>query len=509
MKLKPLIFFFVLIIHSIKAQYYNLPNDYFFSLFTEKKLAEINNNIHTNLKPYIPFFSKKYLYVTDSHSLYKNSALSKFIFLNHAIKIESPTEKFKLQLDPILNLEIGKDFADTLNNKLYTNTRGFIGSGQVGDKVYFESMFVENQSFFPNYINSNAKLNLVIPGQGRWKSFNGGGYDYAFSSGFVSIQASKNFNIQFGHGKHKIGAGYRSLLLSDNSFNYPYARFTQQWFKGKIQYTTIYAVLMNLVPASLIQLPNTERLFQKKAASFHYLSLNITKSINLGFFQGTIWQVGDKKNQQNLSWQYFNPIIYSNLAAYNLNHTNNVLIGSEIKIKLSNKLNTYSQIMLDDLSDTNKIGKSWGYQLGFNYFDALGINNLFFQIEYNAVMGSSYKSPTNIVSDQSFTHYNQPLAFSPGIGTELVALSDYRWKRFFLSMKYNYLIKEIDLKNKSNTTNFNAKIGYLINPSYNLSFSIGINYHSQNFYNFGVLNNQTNYVYFSFKTNLYNQYYDF
>ena len=61
----------------------------------------------------------------------------------------------------------------------------------------------------------------------------------------------------------------------------------------------------------------------------------------------------------------------------------------------------------------------------------------------------------------------------------------------------------------TNTTNFNAKIGYLINPSYNLSFSIGINYHSQNFYNFGVLNNQTNYVYFSFKTNLYNQYYDF
>ena len=370
-------------------------------------------------------------------------------------------------------------------------------------------MFVENQSFFPNYINSNAKLNLVIPGQGRWKSFNGGGYDYAFSSGFVSIQASKNFNIQFGHGKHKIGAGYRSLLLSDNSFNYPYARFTQQWFKGKIQYTTIYAVLMNLVPASLIQLPNTERLFQKKAASFHYLSLNITKSINLGFFQGTIWQVGDKKNQQNLSWQYFNPIIYSNLAAYNLNHTNNVLIGSDIKIKLSNKLNTYGQIMLDDFSDTNKIGKSWGYQLGVNYFDALGINNLFFQIEYNAVMGSSYKSPTNIVSDQSFTHYNQPLAFSPGIGTELVALTDYRWKRFFLNMKYNFLIKEIDLKNKSNTTNFNAKIGYLINPSYNLSFSIGINYHSQNFYNFGVLNNQTNYVYFSLKTNLYNQYYDF
>ena len=121
-------------------------------------------------------------------------------------------------------------------------------------------------------------------------------------------------------------------------------------------------------------------------------------------------------------------------------------------------------------------------------------------------------TPGNVVfvaATQSFTHYNQTLAFSPGIGTELVALTDYRWKRFFLNMKYNYLIKEIDLKNKSNTTNFNAKIGYLINPSYNLSFSIGINYHSQNFYNFVVLNNQTNYVYFSLKTNLYNQYYDF
>ena len=34
---------------------------------------------------------------------------------------------------------------------------------------------------------------------------NHNGFDYAFASGFVSLQGAKNLNIQFGHGKQKIG----------------------------------------------------------------------------------------------------------------------------------------------------------------------------------------------------------------------------------------------------------------------------------------------------------------
>ena len=49
------------------------------------------------------------------------------------------------------------------------------------------------------------------------------------SSGFVSVEASDNFIVQFDHGKHFIGDGYRSLLLSDNSFNYPFTSPIKFW----------------------------------------------------------------------------------------------------------------------------------------------------------------------------------------------------------------------------------------------------------------------------------------
>ena len=56
---------------------------------------------------------------------------------------------------------------------------------------------------------------------------------------YVSYRSDKFFSVQFGHGKHFIGDGYRSLFLSDNSFNYPYLMI--QTDLGKIQYTNLYA----------------------------------------------------------------------------------------------------------------------------------------------------------------------------------------------------------------------------------------------------------------------------
>ena len=285
-----------------KAQFYNLPTDYIFNTLTQKQLAKKDSNIHSSIQPYIPFFSEKYWHISDTHRIFKyiveDPALDVFFF-KHVIRVEPHNENFKLRLDPILNLETGIDFSDTINRRLYNNTRGFIAAGSIGKDFYFETMFAENQSFFPNYLYNYANANTVIPGQGRWKAFKSGGFDYAFSSGYFSYQALKNLNIQIGHGKQKIGNGYRSLLLSDNAFNYPYARFTQQWFKGRVQYSNIYAMFMNLVPATKIPVKNAERLFQKKAASFQYLSINATKYLNIGFFQGMIWQAGDDKNKQN------------------------------------------------------------------------------------------------------------------------------------------------------------------------------------------------------------------
>ncbi|MBA3680836.1 MAG: hypothetical protein H0W73_06675 [Bacteroidetes bacterium] len=508
------LFLIVLLLASFvgKAQFYNLPNDHNFSLLTERGLATKDSSLHSGLKPYIHFFNSKYEHIPDSHRIFKfivdDPALDA-MFFKHVVRVQPPNENFKLRLDPILNFEKGKDLSDTINRSLNTNTRGLIASGYIGDKFYFETMFAENQSTFPVYVSNVAKATLVVPGQGRWKTFKTTGYDYAFSSGFVSIQALKNLNIQVGHGKHKIGSGYRSLLLSDNAFNYPYARITQQWFKGRVSYTNIYSVLMNLDSASKHPTPNAERLFQKKAASFQYLSINVSKKLNVGFFQGMVWHAGDDKNKQDITWQYFNPVIYSNLPEYGLNNKNNIVVGGDIKFKVTNKLNLYGQVMADDLSGVKKYGDAIGFQVGANFYDVFGVKNLFFQVEYNDVNENSYVSPLGTTSNQSYSHYNQNLAYTPGSGKEIIAVADYKWKRFFVNMKYN---NQTILKNGDffyTNQLINTKIGYLINPAYNLTVNLGYTYRMQNFNNFATLNNQTNYIYLGIRTSIYNLYYDF
>lgn len=504
--------FLIFLSYSTSAQFYNLPGDYSFSLLTQRALAVKDSSIHSGLQPYIPFFSNKYAHVPDSHRIFKyiteDPALDA-VFFKHLIRVEPSKENFKLRLDPLLNLELGRDFSDSVKHNLLNNTRGFIGSGSVGDRLYFETIFAENQSVFPNYLAGNARSTAVVPGQGRWKAFKGTGFDYAFSSGFISIQAFKNVNIQLGHGKQKVGYGYRSLLLSDNAFNYPYARITQQWFKGRLQYTNIYAVLMNLEPAAAKQNPNSERLFQKKAASFQYLSINPAKFINLGFFQGMVWEAGDDRNRQHLNGYYFNPVIYTNLLPYGLNNKNNLLIGADLKLTLTNSLNVYAQVMADDLSNSQATGNGWGYQAGLHYYNAFGLKNLFLQAEFNAVNEPAYYSPLGTSTNQSYSHYNQNLAFTPGNGNELVLIGDYKWKRFFASLKYNYQTTFLSGTEQYQVDFVSAKAGYLINPAYNLNVSVGINYRTQNFHIFKVLNNETSYIYLGIKTSLYNLYYDF
>lgn len=504
--------FFVFLSSSSRAQFYNLPNDYSFSLLTEKQLSARDSSIHGGIRPYIPFFSKKYAHVADSTRLFKyitDDAALDVIFYKDLLHLEPGKENFKLRLDPLINLEAGRDFSDSLPSFKSTNTRGFIGSGSIGDKFYFETLFAENQSQFPAYIADNAKATSVVPGQGRWKTFKSTGYDYAFSSGFISMQLFPNVNLQLGHGKQKIGYGYRSLLLSDNAFNYPYARITQQWFKGRLQYSNIYAVLMNLEPSAVKQNPNSERLFKKKAASFQYLSVNPSKWFNLGLFQGMIWEAADGRNRQHLNGYYFNPVIFSNLLPYGLNNKNNILVGADLRIKLAKGLDVYAQAMADDLGGNVRTATRWGYQGGARYFDAFGIKNLFLQAEWNQVQEGSYYSPTGVAGSQSYSHYNQNLGFTPGNGHELVLIGDYKWKRLFAGLKYNSQNTLLNGNAYYRVDLISARMGFLINPAYNLNVSMGVQYRIQNFHIFNLSNNETSYIYVGIRTSLYNLYYDF
>jgi len=498
--------------HFLPAQFYNLPADYHFSLLTEKYLARKDSSIHAGIKPYIPFFSKKYYHRADSHVIFKyitdDPALD-LAFYKHLVDISPKKEKYTLRIDPILAYDKGRDFADTITRNIGTNTRGFVASASIGSDFYCETIFSENQSYFPVYLRNYANSSAIVPGLGRHKPFKTTGFDYAFATGFFSYQMHKNINIQAGHGKQKIGNGYRSLLLSDNAFNYPYARITQQWFGGRLQYSTIYAVLMNLQPATAIPVPNTERLFQKKPASFQYLSMNLGKSINVGLFQGFIAEANNAKNKPMLEAMFASPVLFSQAAYYGLNNKNNVLLGADALLKLTNTFQLYGQCMVDDLSGTLSLGNGIGFQSGIKYFDAFGISNLFFQAEYNQVSETAYISPIQAFTNQSYSHYGQNIAFTPAAGNEWVFVSDYKYQRFYFNARYHI---QTGIKNKTadyTNTFINSCAGYLINPAYNLCVNMGYVYRYRNFNTFNIASQSTHHFYIGIKTNLYNTYFDF
>ena len=232
---------------------------------------------------------------------------------------------------PIINLSKGKEVNEGKNT--FTNTRGFLIEGDLGKKISFFSSFVENQSIFPNYVDNFIKENTVVPGQGYARNFKQTGFDYAMSSGYVSYRANKMFAVQFGHGKHFIGDGYRSLLLSDNTFNYPYLRIQTTFWK--VQYTNLYTEFQDINYFSNNGLANYDQMgYAKKYMSAHYLSVNVTKKLNISLFESVIWRMNHAPGSNGFDVNYLNPIAMLRPIEFSVNSPDNVLVGVNGKYKL-------------------------------------------------------------------------------------------------------------------------------------------------------------------------------
>lgn len=495
-----------------------------------------------------PFLSSFKPYIVPSAHIEKDKSKNWFvrkIKKENLIIINDTADKFYLTIDPLFNFEFGMDMADTTHEKLYKNTRGFIVRGDIGKKFSFESSFYENQATYAKYIDNyiagtdklfpqSANYNYdVVPGQGRSKAFKKNGYDYAMASGYISYSPNKIFNIQLGHGKHFVGDGYRSLLLSDNSFNYPYARVTTTW--KNIQYTNLYTSFMNLTDGGVKTPPHVERLFQKKTGSFQMLSINLWKRLQIGIFQGMIFEAADSTNKEHVNFNTFDPVIGVNTAVYGLHNKNNILLGATLKLKITNSVSLYGQYMLDDVSSkkSGEAGNKYGYQVGLKYFDLFTVKNLHLQLEYNSVRPYAYAADNTF---QSYTHYNQALAHPLGANfNEIVGFINYRIRDFFIELKGNYALRGNDSASynyggnvfksssvfpvdqpledvktgqgiKTTVMYEDVHIGYLVNPATNFNIVIGVSNRTEQA--LGKTQN-TRFVYFGIRTSLANFYYDF
>lgn len=527
-----ILYFLLLVSFAVTAQQQTLPLNREFNLVNQKSFNTYGKNIHTSFTPYIESFistdsstlsaSEKDFFLINTNKIRfkKRSWMARKLFYENLLIVD--TGKLYLTIDPLINLETGTDTEDNTTNKpkIFTNTRGIILRGTVGNKFSFQTSVYETQANLPNYLVDYVGQTDVVPGQGRVKTFKETGFDYNSATANLSYTPAKFINLQLGNGKNFIGDGYRSLLLSDAAYNYPYYKITTQFGKKEqFQYTKLNASLSNLVRRE--QTSSAEALFTRKSMSVHYLSWIPTKWINIGLFESTLWQTEDSSGTKPFNFQQLNPIIGINTLTTGFNEENHSLIGSNLKIKLPFKTILYNQFVYDGAS-------KFGYQVGAKYF---GINNLTLQAEYNNVAPYTYSSTVTL---QNYSHFNEPLAHPLGANfNEFIGIINYKYKRFFTQFKMNIIhsdfiggnvfvsedqssfsiiedgsvtvLTEVNsIKNK--ITVIQAHAGFLINPKNNMSFIVGLTNREQEYL---TLSEKTSHIYFAFRTSLRNLYRDF
>lgn len=432
---------------------------------------------------------------------------------------------FHLAIDPLFHFQFTGDRADTSvradTTRFITNTRGVLVRADFGSRVSATTSFLENQSYFPKYIDDFVSSRKVVPGSGRTKPFKFSGYDYAMASGYVSYSPFKNLNFQIGHDKNFIGDGYRSILLSDNSFNYPFLKITSSFWKNRIQLTNLYTQLSSLdrIPVST----TPEALFMPKAGTFHYLSLIPWNRMQICFFEGIIWQRWDSLGTKSFDWNFINPVPFCNTAIYGLQGKNNAVAGVNLKFKILKGLALYGQFAFDD-------DEKYGYQAGLRAFDLFSLKNLNFQAEYNSVMPFAF---THEIPLLNYSHYNQELGHPLGAGfSEMLSIFDYRWNDFFIHLKFNiagysepgkdifgldkpepYYSARLYPPRTENKLFFQEyRIGYLINRQTNMNIFFGYTDRSSETTYTDLaftVSNRSQLVFFGIRTAMGNKYFDF
>lgn len=427
-------------------------------------LNKVGNNVHTSVKPFMrhdfaeaalfnqygsvdkplfegldagAFYDSLIHIGTNPAKKFNTTWLGRKLFSEHLLQVEE--DDYKIYLDPAFELATGRD--NEAGQTFYYNTRGLWVNGSIGKRFGFNATFYENLSKFPVYLDSAVRDSRVVPGQGRVKRLGDESFDYAFTTGSINFRLNRHFTFEFGQDRHFFGDGYRSLLLSDNAFHYPYFKIvTDVW---KVRYVNLFTEMR-----SFDRQGNNDLFpFERKYASFHYLDINIGKRTSLGIFESVVWH-GDSTGSRGFDLGYMNPFLFFRPVEFSIGSPDNVLLGLNAKFKINSRNTLYAQLMLDEFLLNNvKAGKGWwgnkqGLQAGFKSYDVAGVKNLYLQGEFNYVRPFTYQHRDEL---GSYSHYRAPLAHPLGANFwEAIGIARYSWKRWIFDARMSYAIAGYD-----------------------------------------------------------------
>jgi hypothetical protein len=329
--------------------------------------------------------------------------------------LEVNVKDFFLAVNPVFEFMAGKETDN--NQTLYYNSRGVNIRGLIAKQIGFSSIITENQERGPYYFRDKVTERQALPGVGFYKNFKSQAYDYFDARGYLTFTGAKYVHFQVGYDKNFIGNGYRSLFLSDWGNSYLFAKVTTKVWKFSYQ-----NLFMELVPQFR---KRSDSLFSRKYAAMHHLSMNVTKWLNVGLFEGVIFGRKD-----HFDFQYLNPIIFYRHIEGTIGSPDNAVAGFDFKANIAHRFQLYGQLLLDEfiLSKVKNDPTSWvnkfGIQAGVKYVDAFGIKNLDLQVEMNRVRPFTYSHNDTIAN---YTHYNQPLAHPLGANfNEFIGILHYQ-----------------------------------------------------------------------------------
>ncbi|MCO4292105.1 hypothetical protein NF867_04420 [Solitalea sp. MAHUQ-68] len=527
--------FILLSFTTVYAQQQTIYLNRDYNRVIERALLLKQKTYHSNMRPFLYSNLDSLVAIDSAVNAYfntdtarKNNWFLRKLTQEHLGNVNQ--SNIRIYADLLLELNVGKELN---RGNIFTNTRGAQLAGDIGNKFSFYTAITENLSQFPEYLNNYIKEHKVVPGQSVARISPKGTVDYGVPYGYISYSPNANFNFQLGQGKNFIGDGYRSLFLSDGSYTYPYFKISTTFWK--IKYTNLWTQYVDA--SGEFKFTNT-RSFPKKYASYQFLSYQVNRRLNLNFFQALVWPQDSTGNP--IEWAYINPMIYFNALNFNMGSPANSLMGLGFSYQLMKSHKLYGQLLLDDfnLGNLSKQGgtffqEKYAYQLGWKYFDALNVPNLYFQAEFNRSRPYVYTHRTLKIN---YTHFNEPLAHPLGANfNELILIGAYKFRKLELNGKINFATygadttgthfgKNIFLSDydsqygqnsfgnytgqgiKTKLTNVQADLSYLVNPKTNLKLCLGL---SKRVESSSVISTNSIMVYIGIKTALNNFYYDF
>ncbi|TXB63883.1 hypothetical protein FRY74_11545 [Vicingus serpentipes] len=496
-----------------------------------KKQIDTAPNSHPSIQPYSANeLNQNFNYDSTIYNLNVNTNSGFVKVLMNSDKPNTSIEKeLAILASPIINLGAGIEKSQTTSRSLNELAFGLNFKTYIGKKWSGQFAFIADKSNYPSHIDLLLKTQNTGQGYGYTKD-----NQAMYYQGNLTFTPNDIFTIQAGVGKHFIGDGYRSLLLSDYANSYPYLKVTANIWK--IKYMALYTNFQDINYSS-----GNYSDYRQKFATIHYLSYNATKWLNIGFFESIIFQAQEDNYYRGYDLNYLNPVLFLRPAEYHQGSADNALLGGSLKVRIKKKNILYSQLLLDEfllkeLRDNNGWwANKYAIQLGFKSYDFLGINNLKVQAEYNVVRPftySYYQDASTLNTLQNYGHFNSPLAHPLGANfNEVVGGITYNNKRWIFEAMTSLASVGLDSNNFSvgqniyqpynnreqdygyntgggiNTKimNNSLKVSFVLNPEMQTIIQLGVNNRTvKNDYS----NSSTNWISFGIKTALINQYFD-